>query len=56
MRAETQSQVVAIKKSIALLAQRMDLETTSHRMEEFAKGCAPMPCELTGCDRAQVGI
>ena len=35
MRAETQSQVVAIKKSIALLAQRMDLETTSHRMEEF---------------------
>ena len=35
MRAETQSQVVAIKKSIALLAQRMDLETASHRMEEF---------------------
>ena len=35
MRAETQSQVVAIKKSIALLAQRIDLETTSHRMEEF---------------------
>ena len=35
MRAETQSQVAAIKKSIALLAQRMDLETTSHRMEEF---------------------
>ena len=35
MRAEMQSQVVAIKKSIALLAQRMDLETTSHRMEEF---------------------
>ena len=35
MRAETQSQVVAIKKSISLLAQRMDLKTTSHRMEEF---------------------
>ncbi|MEZ7812601.1 MAG: peptide chain release factor 2, partial [Paracoccaceae bacterium] len=35
MRAETLSYVATIKKSIALLAQRMNLETAPHRMEEF---------------------
>ena len=35
MRAETQNIVAAIEKSLALLAQRMDLETAQHRMEEF---------------------
>jgi peptide chain release factor 2 len=35
MRAETQSTVEAIRKSLALLAQRMDWETASHRLEEF---------------------
>lgn len=35
MRAETQNIVAAIEKSLALLAQRMDLPTASHRMEEF---------------------
>jgi len=35
MRAETQSHVEAIRKSIALLRQRMDWETAGHRLEEF---------------------
>ncbi|MEM1374538.1 MAG: peptide chain release factor 2 [Pseudomonadota bacterium] len=35
MRAETQSHLEAIEKSLALLGQRMDLETAPHRMEEF---------------------
>ncbi len=35
MRAETQNHVEAIRKSLALLAQRMDRETAPHRLEEF---------------------
>jgi peptide chain release factor 2 len=35
MRAETQSNVDAIEKSLKLLAQRMDIETAPHRLEEF---------------------
>ena len=35
MRAEIQSTVDAIRKSLALLAQRMDHETAQHRLEEF---------------------
>ncbi|WP_114965165.1 peptide chain release factor 2 [Alkalilacustris brevis] len=35
MRAETQNQIDAIRKSLALLAQRMDAETAQHRLEEF---------------------
>ena len=35
MRAETQNHVAAIEKSLNLLAQRMDWETASHRLEEF---------------------
>ena len=35
MRAETQGHVEAIKKSLNLLAQRMDWETAPHRLEEF---------------------
>jgi peptide chain release factor 2 len=35
MRAETQNNVDAIEKSLKLLAQRMDLETAPHRLEEF---------------------
>jgi peptide chain release factor 2 len=35
MRAETQNTVDAIRKSLALLGQRMDLETVDHRLEEF---------------------
>jgi peptide chain release factor 2 len=35
MRAETQSQIDAIRKSLALLAQRLDWETAPHRLEEF---------------------
>ncbi|MDT8855886.1 peptide chain release factor 2 [Paracoccaceae bacterium Fryx2] len=35
MRTETQYHVEAIRKSLALLAQRMDLETAPHRLEEF---------------------
>ena len=35
MRAETQSQADAIRKSLALLAQRMDYEMAPHRLEEF---------------------
>ncbi|RMH42361.1 MAG: peptide chain release factor 2 [Alphaproteobacteria bacterium] len=35
MRAEAQSNVEAIRKSLELLAQRMDLETAEHRLEEF---------------------
>ena len=35
MRAETQSNVESIRKSLTLLAQRMDLETAPHRLEEF---------------------
>jgi len=35
MRAETHNHIEAIRKSLALLAQRMDLETVTHRMEEF---------------------
>jgi peptide chain release factor 2 len=35
MRAETQSNVDTIRKSLTLLGQRMDLETAPHRLEEF---------------------
>ncbi|RID93569.1 peptide chain release factor 2 [Gemmobacter lutimaris] len=35
MRAETQTQAETIRKSLALLAQRMDYETAPHRLEEF---------------------
>jgi peptide chain release factor 2 len=35
MRAETQNNVDAIRKSLKLLGQRLDLETAPHRMEEF---------------------
>ncbi len=35
MRAETQNTVDAIKKSLSLLGQRLDLETAPHRIEEF---------------------
>ncbi|MBO6791234.1 MAG: peptide chain release factor 2 [Dinoroseobacter sp.] len=35
MRGETQSQVEAIRKSLTLLAQRLDVETADHRLEEF---------------------
>ncbi|MFT4149650.1 MAG: peptide chain release factor 2 [Paracoccaceae bacterium] len=35
MRAETQAQVDAIQKTLTLLAQRMDMETAPHRLEEF---------------------
>ncbi|KAJ54465.1 peptide chain release factor 2 [Actibacterium mucosum KCTC 23349] len=35
MRAETQNFVEEIRKSIALLAQRLDYETAPHRLEEF---------------------
>lgn len=35
MRAETQTFVADIEKSLALLAQRMDAETAQHRLEEF---------------------
>jgi len=35
MRAETQNYVEQIRKSLALLAQRMDAETAPHRLEEF---------------------
>lgn len=35
MRAETQTTIEAIEKSLALLAQRMDHETAPHRLEEF---------------------
>ncbi|MEX1662377.1 peptide chain release factor 2 [uncultured Thioclava sp.] len=35
MRAETQNIADAIRKSLSLLGQRMDLETAPHRIEEF---------------------
>ncbi len=35
MRADTQNNVEDIRKSLALLAQRMDRETAQHRLEEF---------------------
>jgi peptide chain release factor 2 len=35
MRAETQSTIAAIEKSLKLLAQRLDWETAKHRLEEF---------------------
>ena len=35
MRAETQANVELIRKSLALLAQRLDWETAPHRLEEF---------------------
>ncbi len=35
MRAETQTHVDAIAKSLKLLGQRMDIETSAHRLEEF---------------------
>ncbi len=35
MRAETENQVAQIRKTIDLLAQRLNLETVAHRMEEF---------------------
>ena len=35
MRAETQNSIEAVRKSLELLAQRMDHETAPHRLEEF---------------------
>jgi peptide chain release factor 2 len=35
MRAETQSHAEAIRKSLTLLAQRMDIATAAHRLDEF---------------------
>ena len=35
MRAETQTLISEIEKSLALLAQRMDYETAPPRLEEF---------------------
>ena len=35
MRAETQSTIEAIEKSLKLLGQRMDWETAPHRLEEM---------------------
>ncbi|MFU8898047.1 peptide chain release factor 2 [Roseinatronobacter thiooxidans] len=35
MRSETLSTIEAIRKSLALLGQRMDIETAPHRLEEF---------------------
>jgi len=35
MRAETQANIEAIRRSLKLLAQRMDHETAPHRLEEF---------------------
>jgi peptide chain release factor 2 len=35
MRAETESHVAAIQKSLALLGQRLGLETVEHRLEEY---------------------
>ncbi len=35
MRAETENHIAQIRKSIDLLAQRLNLETAEHRMEEF---------------------
>lgn len=35
MRAETQNNVEAIRKSLTLLGQRMDVETAQHRLDEF---------------------
>ena len=35
MRAETQSQIEAIRKSLSLLAQRLNRETADYRLEEF---------------------
>ena len=35
MRAETENQIVQIRKTIDLLAQRLNLETAEHRLEEF---------------------
>jgi len=35
MRAETQTNIEKIRKSLDLLGQRMDLETAPHRLEEF---------------------
>ena len=35
MRAEVQNIVESIRKSLKLLAQRMDWETAPHRLEEF---------------------
>jgi peptide chain release factor 2 len=35
MRAETQATIEAIRKSLTLLAKRMDWETARHRLEEF---------------------
>ena len=35
MRAETQNHVEAIAKSLKLLGQRMEIDTSAHRMEEF---------------------
>jgi peptide chain release factor 2 len=35
MRAETQGHAEAIRRTLALLAQRMDMDTARHRLEEF---------------------
>ncbi len=35
MRAEVQNNIAVIEKSLKLLAQRMDIETAPHRLEEF---------------------
>ena len=35
MRADAENAVQAIRKSLSLLAQRMDWDTAEHRLEEF---------------------
>jgi peptide chain release factor 2 len=52
MRAEAENTVAAIEKSLALLAQRLDLETAQHRLEEF-NAMAEDPNLWDNPDRAQ---
>jgi len=52
MRAETQSNIDAIEKSLTLLRQRMDWETAAHRLEEF-NAMAEDPDLWNNPDRAQ---
>ena len=61
MRAETQNHVEAIRKSLKLLAQRMDHETASHRLEEFdalieAPGLWNDPAKAQKLMRARQGL
>jgi len=61
MRAETQNHVEAIRKSLKLLAQRMDHETASHRLEEFdalieAPGLWNHPAKAQKLMRARQGL